>query len=369
MNSRENEICRKILKEFGLNGIQEIEQVKSGNINTTYVATNLQDNAKKRYILQKINTNVFRRPYQVMENIVSVCDYLQKANAKKYGTAHRRCMVFLRTADGEPFYESAELGFWRCCEHIENATAYDKVEKAEHFESAGAAFGEFQRMLAGFESESLHETIPGFHHTKSRLETFKKDLETDAAGRAESTQQEIREILQRENTASYVLDMMERGEIPIRVTHNDTKLNNIMIDDESGEGICVIDLDTIMPGTALFDFGDAIRFGANHTYEDDPDLEEVYLDLDLFEAFTRGFLGKAKGRLTDKEIENLAAGAVVITYEQALRFLDDYINGDTYFKINSPEHNLVRARNQIRLLQDMEQKYGKMREIVEKYRN
>lgn len=363
----DNKHLTQVLEVFGFQKVIGVEQIKSGNINCTYLVVNDTGDQQKKYILQRINVHVFKNPQKVMENIEAVTSHLKKKYTKKYGSYDRRCLVMVHTKDGQPYFESEELGFWRCMEFIEDATAYDQVEELSHFESAGAAFGEFQRLLADYDAKSLYETIPNFHNTMVRYETFVADVQKDIANRVQDVAEEVQSILERKELAEYVVNLLEQQMIPLRVTHNDTKLNNIMIDNATGEGICVIDLDTIMPGTALFDFGDAIRFGANHTYEDDSNLENVYLDLQLFEAFTKGFVEKTNGFLTKEEIKALPIGALVITFEQAMRFLNDYINGDTYFKVLYPEHNLVRARNQIQLFKDMEEKFEAMQEIVAKY--
>ena len=257
--------------------------------------------------------------------------------------------------------------YWRAYTFIEHATCFDQVEKPEDFYESAVAFGNFQRLLADYPVEKLHETIPGFHDTKARFEVFKKAVEVDVCKRASSVKQEIDFVLAREDVADYFGDLIAKNEVPFRVTHNDTKLNNIMIDNETRKGICVIDLDTVMPGLAMNDFGDSIRFGASTGLEDEPDLDKVWCDMNLFELYTKGFIEGCGGKLTKQEIALLPMGAKVMTFECGMRFLTDYLQGDTYFKIHRPQQNLDRCRTQFKLVWDMEAKWKTMQEIVKKY--
>jgi len=251
---------------------------------------------------------------------------------------------------------------------VENAVSYDAIENPIQFYHAAKAFGRFQQMLSDFPVEILDETIPNFHNTRSRFSDFLAAVEADKVSRAVGIKSEIQFVLDREKYADVVNDAIKDGSVPVRVTHNDTKLNNVLLDVNTNEGVCVIDLDTVMPGSALYDFGDALRFGANHGAEDDKNLENVYCDLDLFEQFTKGFLEEVGESLTEKEIELLPFSAILMTYECGMRFLGDYLNGDVYFKIHYPEHNLDRARSQFKLVADMESKSDEMASIVRKYR-
>lgn len=364
------DIPRKIFDLFCCEGkITEIEKNNSGNINQTYIITTHDDNGTKRmYTLQKVNTYVFSEPAKVMDNIAKVTDYLCNKYTQMYGSADRRCLRVVRTKAGEIFHDNPQDGFWRCFNYIDEAKGYDKVEKLEHFYMAGKAFGEFQKVLADFDASQLYETIPDFHNTPKRLDTFKKAVEENKAGRVDEVKEEIEFILSREKKAGKIVEMMDKGLIPLRVTHNDTKLNNVLIDDNTDEAICVIDLDTVMPGTSVIDFGDAVRFGASTGAEDEPDLAKVSLDLNLYELFTKGFVGEVSGFLTSTEIDNLPLGAYTVTLELAARFLTDYLVGDLYFKTTMPQHNLIRTRTQLKLVKEMESKWDAMNEIVSKYK-
>jgi Ser/Thr protein kinase RdoA (MazF antagonist) len=244
---------------------------------------------------------------------------------------------------------------------------YQSADSPELMERVGKAFGHFQMQLADFDASVLHETIPNFHNTVSRFAGFEKAVADDLAGRAAGIKEDIDFILSRKDKCSFIMDGIADGRFPLRVTHNDTKLNNIMMDPETGEGRCVIDLDTVMPGSVLADFGDAIRFGASSAAEDEKDLERVYMKLDMFEGFAKGFVSGLEGSLTENEVRALPMGAFMLTFEQSMRFLGDYLNGDTYFRTHYPEHNLDRARNQMKLVADMESKMDEMNRIIEKY--
>ena len=243
------------------------------------------------------------------------------------------------------------------------------VESAKDFYDSGVAFGNFQKMLADYPAKTLHETIPNFHNTPSRFRDFQKAVQEDKMGRAASAQEEIAFALARENDTKVLTDLLKAGELPLRVTHNDTKLNNILFDENTKKAICIIDLDTVMPGLSHYDFGDSIRFGASTGAEDEKDLSKIEMDLALFEAFTKGYLEGCGGSLTEKEIEMLPMGAKLMTYECGIRFLADYLEGDVYFKIHREGHNLDRARTQFKLVKDMEDKWTEMAAIVEKYKN
>jgi len=242
------------------------------------------------------------------------------------------------------------------------------VETLQHFYNAGKALGNFEELLSDFPAEKLHETIPNFHNTKIRYEVFLQVLAEDKMNRAKDVQKEIEFVLERGKETTVLVELLNSGKLPLRVTHNDTKFNNVMIDNDTGEGVCVIDLDTIMPGSALYDFGDSIRSGANPAEEDERDLSKVSMDLQLFEHFTRGFLEGTKHSLTDTEIEYLPFAAKLMTFECGIRFLSDHLNGDTYFKIHRENHNLDRARTQFKMVEDMEKKLNEMKAIVDKYR-
>lgn len=359
---------KKIINEFAFEGnLKEHKVWGNGHINDTYVLAFDNEGSVVRYILQRMNTNIFTRPEEVMENIIGVTSYLRKIIIKKGGDPERGTMNFVPTKDGKLYFDDKNGGCWRAYRFIENASSYEQVESPEDFYESAVAFGSFQRLLADYPAETLHETIEGFHDTKARFAVFKKAVEEDVCGRANSVREEIEFVLNHEDVAHVFGDMLERGEIPLRVTHNDTKLNNVLIDDETHKGICVIDLDTVMPGLAMNDFGDAIRYGASTAAEDEQDLDKVWCDMELFEVFTKGFVEGCGGKLTTKEIELLPMGAKVMTFECGMRFLTDYLQGDTYFKIHRENHNLDRCRTQLKLVADMEAKWDIMNDIVKKF--
>lgn len=334
-----------------------------GHINDTY----LSNACEPRYILQRINHNVFKRPQDVMENIVRVTAHLKKKIIEEGGDPKRETLNLVRTHDGEPYYVTAKGDYFRMYEFIEGAQTYEIVEEPIHFYNAAKAFAKFQQRLADFPAEKLHETIPSFHDTTVRFQQLKDAIANDKAGRLKDVQAEVEFALAREKDASVIVDAIKEGTVPLRVTHNDTKYNNIMIDDKTGLGICVIDLDTVMPGSLLYDYGDSLRFGTNPADEDEKDLSKVYCDLNLFEMFTKGYMEELKDVMTPREKELMPFSAKLMTYECGIRFLADYLNGDTYFKTKYPEHNLDRCHTQFKLVQDMEEKEELMKEIVKKY--
>lgn len=340
----------------------------SGHINDTFLLSfSVQGKGMKRIILQCMNKEIFTQPVELMENVLGVTSYLREQIIKNGGDPERETLNVICAADGKPYFVDSCGEYWRAYKFIEGASSYDKVENPEDFYQSAYSFGNFQCMLADYPAETLHETIKGFHDTKARFAAFKKAVEEDVCGRVASVQKEIDFVLAHEDVANIFGDMLARGELPLRVTHNDTKLNNIMIDDKTRKGICVIDLDTVMPGLAMNDFGDSIRFGASTAAEDEQDLNKVSCSMDLFETYTRGFIEGCDGKLTAKENEMLPMGAKVMTYECGMRFLMDHIQGDIYFKIHRENHNLDRARTQFKLVQDMEKKWDTMKSIVRKY--
>ena len=348
------------VEAFGLSPAENVQELRAGNINNTYY---LRCPAGE-YILQRVNKNAFKDPQALMRNIFLVTEYLAEKLRALGQSPEGRVLRFLTTSAGEPLFVDGEGQYWRAYHYVGHAVAYNQVEKPDHFRQAGKAFGKFQRLLVDFPARELTETIPNFHNTVSRFAAFEESVARDAAGRAHEVRDLIDAMRQRERVTHLIVDRIASGEIPLRGTHNDTKINNVLLDEVTGEEKCVIDLDTVMPGAAAYDFGDAIRFGANTAAEDEPDTGKISLDLDLFRLFCRGFVGETAGILTPAEIDSLATGARVITTEQVLRFLTDYLNGDTYFKIRYPEHNLVRTRAQMALLLDIEKKYDAMRGIV-----
>ena len=329
----------------------------NGHINDTYL---LKKEGERPLILQRLNTFVFRQPEEVMENICLVTDYLREQIKKRGGDPQRETLEVIRTVSGKPWHWAGEGGFWRAFPLIEGTVSYERAETKELFYESAVAFGRFQHLLEDFPAEKLHETIPDFHNTASRLANLKKAVEEDVCSRAASVRPEIEFALAREELANELNEALAKGELKLRVTHNDTKLNNVLLDAKTGKGICVIDLDTVMPGLAVHDFGDAVRFGASTAAEDEPDVSKVHIDLDLYKTYLRGFLDGCENSLPAQEIGYLPVGAKAITYEVGLRFLTDYLQGDVYFKTAYPEHNLVRARTQFALVADMEKHWEEM---------
>lgn len=363
------EITQEIIENFQFEGTYtEGIPYGSGHINDTFRLTFQTGEKTKRYILQRMNKSIFLKPEELMENIVGVTSWLKKKITENGGEPERETLNLVPAKDGKAFYVDCDGEYWRAYLFIEGATTYDQVEKKEDFYQSAVAFGHFQGLLADYPAETLHETIVDFHNTVDRFAKFKKAVEEDVCGRAKDVQKEIQFVLDREKLAHVLCDMLAEKKIPLRVTHNDTKLNNIMIDDVTGKAICVIDLDTVMPGLAVNDFGDSIRFGASTGAEDEKDLSKVSCDLELFELYTKGFIEGCQGSLTDAELDMLPMGAMTMTFECGMRFLTDYLEGDHYFKVHREGHNLDRCRTQFKLVKDMEEKEEKMKEIVKKYR-
>ena len=347
--------------------MQQIGPFGNGHINETWLVRYEIGLMGPLYvILQRINTSVFREPERLMENIKGVTEWLRSKIIEEGGDPERETLTLIPSKGGKSFYRDESGQYWRAYRFITGATCYDQAESADDFRQSAVAFGQFQRRLADYPADSLYESIPGFHDTAARLETFRKTVAEDVYGRRFEAEKEISFVLSHAYLAECYSRAAAKSPLPLRVTHNDTKLNNVMIDNKTHKGICVIDLDTVMPGLVMNDFGDSIRFGASTALEDEPDLSRVSCSLDLFTAYTEGFMQECASRLTDAEISLLADGALVMTYECGMRFLTDYLQGDTYFRIGYPAHNLVRARNQFKLVADMEEKLPRMRQIVEK---
>ena len=347
------------LKEYGRYG--------SGHINDTFRIV-MEGDKQYLYILQRMNHDIFKDPVSLMKNVEGVTSFLREKIIANGGDPERETLNLVPTKEGGCYYIDSDGNYWRSYYFISDATCYNLVEKPEDFYQSGKAFGNFQSLLSDYPAKELTETIPDFHNTPVRFETFKKAVKEDVRGRASSVEKEIRFVMDREEDMKAAQSMLEKGELPLRVTHNDTKLNNIMIDDVTGQAVCIIDLDTIMPGLSIFDFGDSIRFGANTAEEDETDLSKVSLSLPLFEVYTKGFLEGSQGRLTDNEVKMLPMGAKLMTLECGMRFLTDYLQGDTYFKIHRENHNLDRCRTQFGLVADMEAKWDQMKKIVETYK-
>lgn len=347
--------------------VTEYYRYGHGHINDTFYVRTQAEDGEHAYILQRMNREVFKDPVSLMKNITGVTGFLRKEIEKEGGDPLRETLNLVPVKDGKDYYVDSDGEYWRSYLFIADATCYDKVEKPEDFYQSAKAFGRFQRQLSLYPADELSETIPNFHNTPVRLQTFRKAVEEDVCGRAASVREEIQFVLDRADEAGAAMEMQKAGKLPLRVTHNDTKLNNIMIDDETGEALCIIDLDTIMPGLSIFDFGDSIRFGANTAAEDEPDYSLAGLSLPLFDIYTKGYLEGCKGSLTREEVQMLPMGAKLMTYECGVRFLTDYLQGDVYFKITRENHNLDRCHTQFALVADMEKKWDEMRAAVEKY--
>jgi len=357
-----------IVSRFDIDGeVVSSRPYGSGHINDTRYVAVKKDGAIREYILQKINKNVFKRPDQLMENYTAVTAFLREKIIAAGGDPDRETLNVVFTKDGKPYTVDEAGEYWRLVLFVTNSLSYDKVEKPEQFYESAVAFGNFQYLLRDFPAETLHETIVNFHNTPDRFRQLTEAIAADKCGRVAEVSAEIEFCRAREEFAATLERAHAEGRLPLKVTHNDTKLNNILFDTESGEPICVVDLDTIMPGYAVNDFGDSIRFGATTALEDEADLSKVNFDIGLYELYVKGFIEGAKGGLSEGELEMLPIGAMMMTFECGMRFLTDYLSGDTYFRISREKHNLDRARNQFKLVSDMEKVLPEMRAIVKKY--
>ena len=328
----------------------DIRPYGEGHINLTLLVTTPQ----KRYIMQKMNTHVFPDPDNLMRNLCAVTEHLRAHGAETLNV--------VPTRDGKPFLKGKDC--FRVYDFIENTVTYQQVTDKKVFYNSGKAFGEFQNCLASFDASALTETIPRFHDTPKRFADFRAALAADALGRAKECGPEIEFVLSRGDTYGKVVEGLKDGSVPLRVTHNDTKLNNILMDAKTNEARAVIDLDTVMPGSMLYDFGDSIRFGASTAAEDEKDLDKVHFDIGLFRAYAEGYCEAVRGSITPRERELFPYGAYLMTMECGMRFLADYLAGDTYFAIKYPEHNLVRCRTQFKLASEMEKSFSETGRIV-----
>ena len=350
-----------VLRQFEIPGeLTAVAPYGSGHINDTFCAVFSQAGQAVRVILQRINGNIFKRPDALMENIQRVTAHLA-AQVAGQPDADRRVLTLIPTRDGRAWHVDADGAYWRLYRFIERASTFDAVTSTEQAYQAARAFGEFQRHLVTLPAPRLHDTIPGFHHTPGRFAALEQAIAADAANRAQSVAAEIRFALARKGITSVLLD----AQLPERITHNDTKFNNVLLDDSTGEGLCVIDLDTVMPGLALYDFGDMVRTTTSPAAEDERDLAKVHLQFPMFEALVRGYLATAGGFLTSEEKRLLPFAGKLITFEIGLRFLTDYLAGDTYFKVHREGHNLDRARTQFKLVQSIEEQEEEMNRLVE----
>lgn len=363
-----------IIKGYDIKGkLISIDGNNSGIINSTYVLTFDDEGTPKKYLVQKINTTVFQEPYKLMKNIELVTSYLKK-KVKRDETANHQTLEIVKTKKNRSLYQYTKSDktseYYRIYEYIDNAVSYDRSSDKEIVFNTGQAFGNFQKMLKDYPMSQLEETIKDFHHTKKRFKKFIEDIKIDPNDRAETVAKEILFLLKRENLCSLITDKLENQTIPLRVTHNDTKVNNVLMNKSDNSYLAVIDLDTVMPGSLLYDYGDGIRSTCSNALEDETDLDKVYLNMELFEAYTDGFMSEMADYINEQELDLMGESIRILTLELAIRFLNDYINGDTYFKTNYEMHNLDRARNQIKLIKDIENKLDQINNYIEEsYRN
>lgn len=345
-----------ILNKFNIES--RIEEYGNGHINDTYL-TSAGD-----YILQRINTSIFKEPEKLMDNIEKVTEFLRKKIKAQGGDPDRETLTVIKTHDGKNYYKVDDDNCYRVYKFVNDTITIEDSKNPADLYSAGAGFGYFQKLLSDFPVDELYETIADFHNTPKRVEALKTAIKEDRAGRAASVQKEIEFALENASFADRVVSEMEKGNVPMRVTHNDTKINNILFDKDTRKAVCVIDLDTVMPGSALYDFGDALRMGGSTAAEDEVDLDKVFFNEAAFEGFAKGYFSEMKDSLTESEIALLPFSAKLLTYECGIRFLTDYLNGDTYFKIHREGHNLDRARNQFKLVSDIAKKEDKLNAII-----
>lgn len=348
----------EILKKFDV--AFTVENYGNGHINDTYISSS------GKYILQRINTDIFKNPYELMENIQNVTAFIGEKISAEGGDRNRETLTVIKTKDGKNFFEDGLGNAFRVYNFVSDTVTIDGDTSDEVLFEAGKGFGKFQRMLDSFPADKLYETIPDFHNTPQRFENLKRAVDKNIAYRRSIVENEIEFAFSRQNFISAVTDAINEGLVPLRVTHNDTKINNILFDAKTRKALCVIDLDTVMPGSSLYDFGDALRYAGSTAAEDETDLNKVEFNISAFESFAKGFLGEVKDCLTDKEIELLPLSVKLMTFECGMRFLTDYLEGDTYFKTHYENHNLDRARNQFKLVRSIEQKEDELKAIIDK---
>ncbi len=357
-----------ILFNFAIDGeFVSCDPYGSGLINRTYVAVYNEGGRRVRYIVQRINTNLFKNVDGLMNNIKLVTEFNRAEIMKRGGDPDRESLTLVPTKNGGTYFRTEEGDCYRVYVFIENAKGYDVVEKPEHFYESAVAFGKFAMLLDRFDSSKLFEVLPDFHNTVKRFDNFRRSLEADKFNRAKDVKKEIGFALEREKITHTIVDLLASGKMPSRVTHNDTKLNNVLIDTRTDKAVSVIDLDTMMPGSICYDFGDSIRFGCNPCLEDTPETEKVIFNMPLFETYTKGYLSVFGDTITDIERKNLPMGAILMTYECGIRFLTDYLDGDVYFRKTREGQNIDRTRTQFKLVSDMEKRYDEMLSAVEKY--
>ena len=358
---------KSIVKHFRICGeLTEIRPLPRGHINDTYVLTSKKNKHIVRYILQRINHTVFRDPPSMMGNIIRVTEHIRSRMQRIDPDMASRQLTVIVSVDDTCFHKDSEGNFWRVYNFIEDAVAYDTIESAELAYEAARMFGWFQKMLVDLPGPALHESICDFHNTPKRFETFQQTLKEDTCSRAKNAKPEINFLFDNAAICDVLLNLAGKGKIPIRVTHNDAKVNNVMLDKNTNKGVCVIDLDTVMPGLSIYDFGDMIRTGTTFADEDERNLSKVAVDLPMFEVFARGFAEQSRHFLTSTEKEHLAFAAKLITFEQFIRFLTDYLAGDVYYKVHREGHNLDRSRTQMKLVQSIIKQEEAMNEVIER---
>lgn len=363
------EEIKNIVEQFDIDGILiDIKCKNNGNINKTFIATYKMTTGEiKHFIFQKINTTVFKEPYKLMKNIENVTNWIEK-KSKFYEDTKHPCLKVIPTKSKKPLSvildENGEKQYYRAYNCIENSVSYDVSKEKNIVYKTGEAFGHFQKMLIEYPTDKIEETIVDFHNTPKRYKNFLSDVELDVCDRVDEVSKEIVFVIKNSGCVSTITDLIEKGRIPIRVTHNDTKVNNVMMDEKTGDYLTVIDLDTVMLGSSLYDYGDGIRSAASNSLEDEDDLNKVFLRSELFESYTDGYLSEMAQYLTEDEVCSMGESIEVLTFELGLRFLNDYINGDTYFKTNYDKHNLIRARNQFKLLSDIKNKMSYINEYT-----
>ncbi len=353
------------VKFFDFRGsIIDFRPFGNGHINDTYLVRFRYGGKTVKYIMQRINNGVFKNPEQVMSNIINVTSFLRNQIIDAGGDPERETLNVIKTKDGKGFYIDGYGSFWRAFVFIADAVSLDLPEDDNDFYQSAVAFGNFQHRLGSFPANELFETIPDFHNTPVRYDNLIKAIERNASGRADNAKAEIEFAKERREFTNILEDSFAKGLIPKRVTHNDTKMNNVMLDKDTREPVCVVDLDTIMPGYSVNDFGDSIRFGASTAAEDEKDLDKVHFSVEYFKAYAEGYVGAVRGSITAKEAELLPYGAYLMTIECGMRFLADYLSGDTYFATKYEGHNLVRCRTQLKLVSEMEGKFEETGKIV-----
>jgi len=369
VNKKDNEFdkLREICMAFDLResivgkGIRSIEPFGCGHINDTFLIE--YNKSPERHVLQRINHNVFKKPFEVMENIIMVTEHLKKKFESTEHGSNKEYIGVIFTKDGESCYMDHEGNYWRLRPHIEHVFALDRVDNSEQMYYAGKAYGNFLNDLSDFDASRLNETIIDFHNTPKRFLSLAKTVEEDPYNRCREVEREIDYIFEREKDCTVLMDMYSAGEIPLRVTHNDTKINNVLFDIESKEGVCIIDLDTLMPGLLAYDFGDSLRSGANTADEDEPNTSKVHFDVERFRRYAGGYL-EENCNITENDKKMLAFSAKLMCLEQAIRFLEDYLKKDAYYKVSRPQQNIDRARTQLKLVYEIEANMDRMNEII-----